>query len=178
MVSRLGDGILLGMGTEAVIQLSAAVRQPGTTGASPLETVSSAAGSAVVARRYDPEVAHDDGAHLALDAVAPERDHLSQFHKIGVPAGPGHLGSRSLQPLGDLAPEVLLGAVVGEADVGQPASGQELLALRVPTGQLLPFQLEKPPERDGIAFAAPGADALMPNFSLRLDRHEVEIGLP
>ena len=135
-------------------------------------------GSAVVARRYDPQVAHDDGAHLALDAVAPERDHLRQFHEIRVPAGPGHLGSRLLQPLGDLAPKVLFGAVVGKADVGQPAGGQELLPLRVRTGQLLPLQIEKTLQRDGIILAAPGANALMPNFDVRLHRHQVEIGLP
>ena len=49
MVGRLGDGILLGMGAEAVPQLRTTVRQPGTAGTAPLETVSGAARRAVVA---------------------------------------------------------------------------------------------------------------------------------
>ena len=67
----------------------------------------------------------------------------ASFHEVRIPMRPGHLGDRPEQPIGDFLLKVLLGAVVGEADVGQLPRREKLLALRVRTGQLLPFQVEK-----------------------------------
>ncbi len=87
VVGGLGDGVLLGVGADAVAERGPGGGIAGASIAAAIAAVANAARGAVVAGRDDAAVLDDDGGHLAATAVSTCFDDVGDIHEVGVPIG-------------------------------------------------------------------------------------------
>ena len=87
VVGGLGNGVFLGMGAEAFVQVLSGGSETETARTAPFVTIPNATGSSVVAGRDDAPVFDNNRGNLTFDAVTTECHHPGYLQKIVIPAG-------------------------------------------------------------------------------------------
>jgi hypothetical protein len=99
VVGRLSDGVLFGVGAQALVQPSAAAGQAVAAGTASLVAVLGSTRRSIVARGNNSSVSDYHGSNFALDAVRTHGSDLRDLHEVFVPPRPFLLPHRHQNPL-------------------------------------------------------------------------------